>query len=101
MWEDIQDRDARRRSSEVSRDNLQGRLPNTSASGDEESGIFDETVAAYTMRRKAAEELLIGALTESHSKAFRAYLSQVQWTTVGETAVLGKLISSRDDHRAP
>ncbi|KAM4057895.1 RINT-1 / TIP-1 family protein [Hirsutella rhossiliensis] len=88
LWEDIQARDARRRSSEVGRDGLQGRLPDTSAEGDEESGIFDETVAAYTMRRKAAEELLTGALTESHSKAFRAYLNQVQWTTVGETAVL-------------
>ncbi|EQL01985.1 RINT-1 family protein [Ophiocordyceps sinensis CO18] len=88
LWEDIQARDAQRRSSEVGRDGLEGRLPDMSGESDEESGIFDETVAAYTMRRKAAEELLIGTLAESHSKAFRAYLGQVQWTTVGETAVL-------------
>lgn len=53
-------------------------------------GIFDETVAAYTTRRNGAEEMLVGALADSHSKAFRAYLNHVQWTTIGEAAVLGE-----------
>jgi hypothetical protein len=56
----------------------------------EEGALFDETVAAYSNRRKAAEELLVSALAESHAKALRAYTHNVQWTTVGESAVLGK-----------
>ncbi|KAL6870556.1 TIP-1 family domain-containing protein [Trichoderma novae-zelandiae] len=52
--------------------------------GDENGAIFDETIAAYTNRRRAGEELLVGALVESHSKALRAYTHNVQWTTVGE-----------------
>ncbi|KAH6605965.1 hypothetical protein Trco_005118 [Trichoderma cornu-damae] len=54
--------------------------------GDGNGAIFDETIAAYTNRRKAGEELLAGALAESHSKALRAYTHNVQWTTVGESA---------------
>ncbi|RFU80581.1 rint-1 family [Trichoderma arundinaceum] len=54
--------------------------------GDENGAIFDETIVAYTNRRKAGEELLVGALIESHSKALRAYTHNVQWTTVGESA---------------
>lgn len=56
----------------------------------EDGALFDETAAAYSMRRKAAQELLVGALVESHNKAFRAYTTRVQWTTVGETAIVGK-----------
>ncbi|KAL7951528.1 TIP-1 family domain-containing protein [Trichoderma barbatum] len=54
--------------------------------GDENAAIFDETIAAYTNRRKAGEELLVGALAESHAKALRPYTHSVQWTTVGESA---------------
>lgn len=59
--------------------------------GDENGAIFDETIAAYTNRRRAGEELLVGALVESHSKALRPYTHNVQWTTVGESATPGKL----------
>lgn len=59
--------------------------------GDEDGAIFDETIAAYTNRRKAGEELLAGALVDSHSKALRAYTHNVQWTTIGEGATPGKL----------
>lgn len=59
----------------------------------EDGALFDETATAYSMRRKAAQELLVGALVESHNKAFRAYTTRVQWTTVGETAILGKSTS--------
>lgn len=55
-----------------------------------DNAIFDETVAAYAARRKAAEDLLVAALADSHAKAFRAYTQKVQWTTIGEAAVLGK-----------
>ncbi|PHH89984.1 hypothetical protein CDD83_4812 [Cordyceps sp. RAO-2017] len=92
LWEELQAHDARRTSQGIGvLDAVQGRVPDTSATGGDDSGIFDETVAAYTMRRKAAEELLIGALADSHSKAFRSYLHQVQWTTIGEAAVLGEM----------
>lgn len=69
----------------------------TSATGGEESdggALFDETIAAYSHRRKAGQDLLVGALVESQSKAFRAYCTRVQWTTVGDTAVLGMLLQT-------
>ncbi|RCI11307.1 hypothetical protein L249_7591 [Ophiocordyceps polyrhachis-furcata BCC 54312] len=94
LWEELQAQDATKPSSHAATDDdddddddddeVQGRVPDASA----DSAIFDETVSAYTMRRKAAEELLISALADSHSKAFRAYLHQAQWTTVGEAAIL-------------
>ncbi|PHH80322.1 hypothetical protein CDD80_1961 [Ophiocordyceps camponoti-rufipedis] len=84
LWEELQARDAKRASNDAD-EAVQGRVPD---GGGDDGGIFDETVLAFTMRRKAAEELLIGALSDSHSKAFRAYLHQAQWTTVGEAAVL-------------
>ncbi|PNY29804.1 RAD50-interacting protein 1 [Tolypocladium capitatum] len=92
LWEELQARDTQRNQQgslvdTVERDDIKGHVPRGLGDG-ENDGIFDETVAAYAMRRKGAEELLIGALADSHSKAFRAYLNHVQWTTVGEAAVL-------------
>lgn len=50
---------------------------------DEDTGIlFDETIAAYSFRRKTAEEYLVSALIDSHQKAFRPYLGKPQWTTI-------------------
>ncbi|TFB07075.1 RAD50-interacting protein 1 [Trichoderma ghanense] len=67
-------------------DDLKERTVAAVDEGDENGAIFDETIAAYTNRRKAGEGLLVGALVESHSKALRAYTHNVQWTTVGESA---------------
>lgn len=61
----------------------------TSSATVEDGGLFDEMVVAYSQRRKAAQDLLISALAESHSKAFRTYASRVQYTTVGDSSVLG------------
>lgn len=72
-------------------DDLRSRTSNATGDAEHDGALFDETVAAYRMRRQAAEELLVAALAESHSKAFRAYLNHVQWTTIGESAVLGKI----------
>lgn len=58
---------------------------------DKDGAIFDETIDAYSSRRRAAEDLLVAALADSHHKAFRAYAQKVQWTTVGEAAVLDDL----------
>ncbi len=58
----------------------------SSAVGSEDDGgmLFDETIAAYSLRRKAAQEFLASAMTESHHKAFRPYLQRPQWTTIIE-----------------
>lgn len=96
LWEDLQARDrqqSKRNSaaSGIEPESILGRVPsNLGDNGNNDSGIFDETVSAYTSRRKAAEQLLINALADSHVKAFRAYINKVQWTTVGDAAVLGK-----------
>ncbi|KAM5352021.1 hypothetical protein ACJ41O_004744 [Fusarium nematophilum] len=94
LWDELQTRAAHRASqgnnitSTMSYDDVKGRTSTAVGQEREDGALFDETVTAYSMRRKAAQELLVGALVESHSKAFRAYSTRVQWTTVGETAVL-------------
>ncbi|ODA76031.1 hypothetical protein RJ55_08313 [Drechmeria coniospora] len=94
LWEDLHAQDEGRKHQAVhddpppEADEMRGHGQNRFEAGGDDGGIFDETAAAYQMRRKAAEELLVGALVESHTKAFRTYLHHVQWTTVGETAVL-------------
>ncbi|KAI0886545.1 TIP-1 family-domain-containing protein [Annulohypoxylon maeteangense] len=46
--------------------------------------LFDETISAYTHRRKAAEEYLVSALNDSHQKAFRPYFTKAHWTTISD-----------------
>ncbi|KAI2627715.1 TIP-1 family-domain-containing protein [Hypoxylon sp. NC1633] len=54
---------------------------------DGDSGIlFDETIAAYTNRRKTAEEYLVTALIDSHQKVFRPYIAKAQWTTISDNS---------------
>lgn len=60
-------------------------------SRDKDGAIFDETIGAFAARRKAAEDLLVASLTDAHAKAFRGYTQKVQWTTVGESAMLDDL----------
>lgn len=76
----------------MSYEDVKDRTSTAVGQDNEDGALFDETVAAYSMRRKAAEELLVGALAESHGKAFRAYTTRVQWTTVGEAAILGMFL---------
>lgn len=70
----------------MSQEDVKGRI--SSAVGtDEDTGIlFDETIAAYTFRRRSAEEYLVSALIDSHQKTFRPYLSTPQWTTINAEA---------------
>ncbi|KAF5595889.1 Rad50-interacting 1 protein [Fusarium pseudoanthophilum] len=77
--------------STMSYDDVKDRTSTAVGEKHEDGALFDETASAYNMRRKAAQELLVGALVESHNKAFRAYTTRVQWTTVGETAILDEL----------
>lgn len=79
----------------MSFDEVKDRTSSSMGENMDEGALFDETIAAYNMRRKAAQDFLISALVESHGKAFRSYTTRVQWTTVGETAVLGMLHSLR------
>ncbi|KAF7548186.1 hypothetical protein G7046_g8765 [Stylonectria norvegica] len=94
LWHELQTRAAHRTSqgnnitSTMSYDDVKDRTSSAVGHGNDDGALFDETVAAYNMRRKAAQELLIAALVESHAKALRPYSTRVQWTTVGETAVL-------------
>jgi hypothetical protein len=89
LWEQLQ---ARAKKSE-DQSNLAGGMSyeqvkdrTSSAVGTEEDGdggiLFDETIAAYSARRKAAQEFLVGAVVESHQKAFKPYLQRAQWTTI-------------------
>ena len=73
----------------MSIDDVKSRTSSATGKAEGDGALFDETVSAYTMRRKAGEDLLVAALADSHTKAFRAYTHNVQWTTVGESAVLG------------
>ncbi|KAI1361540.1 RINT-1 family protein [Xylaria arbuscula] len=87
LWEELQAR-ARKNSDQqtlaggMSHEAVKDRI--SSAVGtDEDTGIlFDETIAAYSFRRKTAEDYLVSALIDSHQKAFRPYLSKPQWTTI-------------------
>ncbi|KAL6893166.1 TIP-1 family domain-containing protein [Trichoderma longibrachiatum] len=94
LWDQLHKRESRQFRHQTSAiasvvgagDDLKERTVAAVDEGDENGAIFDETIAAYTNRRKAGEGLLVGALVESHSKALRAYTHNVQWTTVGESA---------------
>ncbi|KAF4986645.1 hypothetical protein FGRMN_10739 [Fusarium graminum] len=98
LWDELQTRALHRASqgnditSTMSYDDVKDRTSAAVGQKHEDGALFDETATAYSMRRKAAQDLLVGALVESHNKAFRAYTTRVQWTTVGETAIVGKFV---------
>ncbi|KAI0024076.1 RINT-1/TIP-20 [Xylariomycetidae sp. FL0641] len=87
LWEELQARAVRNSDQEnltgtMSHDAVRDRI--SSAVGlDGDSGIlFDETIVAFSHRRKTAEEYLVSAVIDSHHKEFRPYLSKPQWTTI-------------------
>ncbi|KAF2966093.1 hypothetical protein GQX73_g7477 [Xylaria multiplex] len=87
LWEELQAR-ARKNSGQetlaggMSHEDVKDRI-SSSVGTDEDTGIlFDETIAAYSSRRKTAEEYLVSALVDSHQKVFRPYLGKPQWTTI-------------------
>ena len=73
----------------MSYDHVKGRTSSTVGTEDDGGVLFDETIAAYSARRKRAEEFLSEALVESQRKAFRAYLQRPQWSTIAEDASAG------------
>ncbi|KAH6891074.1 TIP-1 family-domain-containing protein [Thelonectria olida] len=92
LWDELQTRASNRRStnitSSLSYDDVKGRTSSAVGHESDDGALFDETVAAYSQRRKAGLDLLVGALIEANSKAFRPYTHNVQWTTIGDITVL-------------
>lgn len=94
LWEQLQARakvkvggeDQSNLAGGMSYDQVKGRT--SAAVGSEEDGgvLFDETIAAYSQRRKRAEEFLSEALVSSQRKAFKAYLHRPHWSTIADDA---------------
>jgi RAD50-interacting protein 1 len=99
LWEQLQ---ARAKTSEdqsnlaggLSHDHVKDRISSAVGSDGDGGILFDETIAAYSSRRKTAEEYLIIALNESHHKVFRPYLTKPQWSTISDE-LNGKLCHDR------
>ncbi len=71
----------------------------TGAGGTDTGMLFDETIAAFSARRQAAQDFLVAALADSHRKAFRPYVLRTHWTpadTRGEGAA-----DKSDEEAAP
>ncbi|ROT35827.1 RINT-1 family protein [Sodiomyces alkalinus F11] len=89
LWEELQNRaepvgEQGKIAGDMSYDEVKDRTSAAVGSDNEDGALFDETITAYSLRRKAAQDFLIGALTKSHQDAFRAYSSRVQWTTMAD-----------------
>lgn len=100
LWDELQVR-AKRNTADValaggmSYEQVRDRT-SSSVGSDEDGGIlFDETISAYAARRKAAAEFLISAVVDSQTKAFKAYLSKPQWTTISNDATLSESNASK------
>lgn len=89
MWDRLQARakksdDQSNLAGGMSHEEVKDRTSKTVGS-DEDGGIlFDETIKAYSARRNTAQEWLVAAVQDSHSKAFRPYVQRTQWTTISE-----------------
>ncbi|KAI0433177.1 RINT-1 family protein [Xylaria sp. FL1042] len=87
LWEELQAR-ARKNSDQetlaggMSHEAVKDRISSAVGTDGDTGILFDETIAAYSFRRKTAEEYLVSALIDSHQKAFRPYLGKPQWTTI-------------------
>lgn len=95
LWEQLQARaknghDQNNLAGGMSYDHVRDRTSATVGSEDDGGVLFDETIAAYSQRRKTAQEFLVDALADSHHKAFRPYLHKPQWTTISEETTPSK-----------
>ena len=68
----------------MSYDHVKDRTSSVVGTEDDGGALFDETIAAYSLRRQRAQDFLVDAVVESHQKAFYAYLKRPQWTTINE-----------------
>ena len=92
LWEQLQSRarksdDQENLAGGMSHDHVKNRTSATVGSSEDGGILFDETIAAYSSRRKTAEEYLVAALVSSHREAFRPYLVKPQWSSInGDTS---------------
>ncbi|KAK4242929.1 RINT1-like protein [Achaetomium macrosporum] len=96
LWEQLQARaktaeDQSNLAGGMSYDHVRDRTSATVGTADDGGVLFDETIAAYSQRRKRAEEFLSEALIDSHRKAFKAYLHRPQWSTIADDTTPGDL----------
>ncbi|KAK4032279.1 RINT1-like protein [Parachaetomium inaequale] len=91
LWEQLQTRakvteDQSNLAGGMSYDHVRDKTSAAIGKEDDDGVLFDETIAAYSQRRKRAAEFLSEALVESHRKAFKAYLHRPQWSTIADDA---------------
>lgn len=92
MWEQLQTRakvteDQTNLAGGMSYDHVRDKTSAAVGKENDDNGVlFDETIAAYSQRRKRAEEFISEALVETHRKAFKAYLHRPQWSTIADDA---------------
>ncbi|KAK4203504.1 putative RAD50-interacting protein 1 [Triangularia verruculosa] len=90
MWEQLQTRakvteDQSNLAGGMSYDHVRDRTSAAVGTENPDSGVlFDETISAYSQRRKRAQDFIAEALVDSHRKAFRAYLHRPQWSTISD-----------------
>ncbi|KAK1498284.1 RINT-1 family protein [Colletotrichum tamarilloi] len=90
LWDQLQGRatkegETSRMSGEMSYEEVKDRTSAAVGSEANDGVLFDETIAAYSLRRKTAQEFLVSALADSHYKAFRAYATRTHWTTISDS----------------
>ncbi|EAQ83252.1 hypothetical protein CHGG_09656 [Chaetomium globosum CBS 148.51] len=92
LWEQLQTRakvteDQTNLAGGMSYDHVRDKTSAAVGKENDDNGIlFDETIAAYSQRRKRAEEFISEALVETHRKVFKAYLHRPQWSTIADDA---------------
>lgn len=89
MWDRLQARakksdDQDNLAGGMSHDEVKDRTSQTVGSDEDGGVLFDETIKAYSARRKTAQEWLTAAVQDSQAKAFRPYIQRTQWTTISE-----------------
>ncbi|KLU84774.1 RINT-1 family protein [Magnaporthiopsis poae ATCC 64411] len=91
FWQELQDRAKKKEGQEsiaggLSFEDVKERTSAAVGSDGDGAGavIFDEIIAAYSARRKAALKLIVSSLADAHYTAFRPYLRLGQWTTISD-----------------
>jgi len=83
----------------MSYDHVKDRTSSSVGSDEDDGVLFDETISAYSQRRKRAQAFLSETLIESQRKTFRSYTHGPQWSTIAEDTPAGKSDISRHDTR--
>jgi hypothetical protein len=96
LWEQLQTR-AKEREDQgnlaggMTYEQVKDRTSSAVGSEGDEGVLFDETIAAYRLRRQRAQDFLVDALVESHHKDFSAYLKRPSWTIINADPSASKL----------